>query len=262
MNKETLLELLSLLRQQGIICYTYRETAYHILSSGKVDSTLHLITDASANVVSNALKAGDFKNVTVNGENVDARWGKQSVRIKIISGGQEKLIKTITQPLTINSLLLRADGQVYDLYSALEDIHNRILRRTEAPIQDKGAFCTMCFEMTLKKGFTADKSVVSEMKKMVTLPLPQKVQLLQTVKNLIKSANYSISNLLNAFAYDGLFTNVGEISRDRRQQLDSVFRKAEPDSLMMLLCFMAGFWTDNIKPVVGLNFSKDMWIIF
>ena len=64
MNKENLLALLRSFREQNIICYAYRETVFNVLSAGKIDGILHLITDAAPHTVSEALKANGFKDVT------------------------------------------------------------------------------------------------------------------------------------------------------------------------------------------------------
>lgn len=152
MNKDNLLALLRSFREQNIICYAYRETVFNALSTDKIDGTLHLITDAAAHTVSEVLKANGFKDVTESRDAVDAKLGDQYAKMKLITGDQDKLFKTIAQPLTINSLLLRDSGEVYDRYDGLQDIYHKTLRRTETPIQDKTSFCSMCFELTLKRG--------------------------------------------------------------------------------------------------------------
>lgn len=76
MNKDNLLALLRSFREQNIICYAYRETVFNALSTDKVDGTLHLITDAAAHTVSEALKANGFKDVTESrpdADNIDTR---------------------------------------------------------------------------------------------------------------------------------------------------------------------------------------------
>lgn len=96
----------------------------------------------------------------------------------------------------------------------------------------------MCFELTLKRGFMPDKTVRDEMKKMVTLPLQKKVSFLFSMRSAIKSARFEVGYLLNTLEYDGLFTNAGTISREKKRQLDAALRKTEPDILILFLCYL------------------------
>lgn len=259
MNKENLLALLRSFREQSIICYAYRETVFNVLSAGKTDGILHLITDAAPHTVSKALKANGFKDVTESRDAVDAKLGDQFVKMKLVTGDQDKLFKTIAQPLTINSLLLRDSGEVYDRYEGLQDIYNKTLRRTNAPIQDKTSFCSMCFELTLKRGFMPDEAVRDEMKKMVTLPLQKKVSFLFSMRSVIKSARFDVGYLLNTLEYDDLFTNAGTISREKKRQLDAALRKTEPDILILFLCYLAGLKGEQLKSVNNLLCPKESY---
>ena len=100
MNREQLYKLLHGLENDGIICYAYRETVFSILSDGKCDGTVYLITDASADALSDALMKRDFKEITRIGDGIDAKLAQQNVRIRLI-GDMEKLSKTICQPLLL-----------------------------------------------------------------------------------------------------------------------------------------------------------------
>ena len=146
MNREQLYKLLHGLENDGIICYAYRETVFSILSDGKCDGTVYLITDASADALSDALMKRDFKEITRIGDGIDAKLAQQNVRIRLI-GDMEKLSKTICQPLTVCSMMLRADGGVYDELGGMDDLNGKVLRKTAAPIRDKNYFCTLCFEI-------------------------------------------------------------------------------------------------------------------
>lgn len=259
MNKDNLLILLHSFREQNIICYAYRETVFNVLSTGKADGALHFISDAASNAVSEVLKANDFKEVAVNSDNVEAKLGNQNVKVKLIAGDQGKLFEAIVQPLTINSLLLRDSGEVYDRYDGMLDIENKILRRTSVPIQDKTAFCSICFELTLKRGFMPDKTVQNEMKKMVTLPLQKKVSFLFSIRSAVKSAHFNVDNLLNALEYNGLFTNAGSISREKKRQFDTTLRKTEPDILILFLCYLTGFKGEQLKSINNLLCPKESY---
>lgn len=259
MNKEKLCAILRSFREANIICYAYRETAFHILLNGTCDNTLHLITDVSANVMSEAMSAKGFKDITRAGDCLDAKLGQQAVKIRLLDGDTDKLSKILCQPLTFCSLLMRDDGYVYDEFGGREDFENKLLRMTGAPIRDKNAFCTLCFDLTLRKGFVPDDEVRSEMKKMVTFPLTKKIQLMLSVRNYIKGGRFKTEYILNALGYDGLFSAVGEITTERVDHIDALLRKTDPARITLLLCYLSGVKAEHLKSVPGLDFSKESY---
>lgn len=258
MNREQLYKLLHGLENDGIICYAYRETVFSILSDGKCDGTVYLITDASADALSDALMKRDFKEITRIGDGIDAKLAQQNVRIRLI-GDMEKLSKTICQPLTVCSMMLRADGGVYDELGGMDDLNGKVLRKTAAPIRDKNYFCTLCFELALKRGFSPDAGVRDEMKRVVTLPLSKKIQLLLMVRSVLKSRQFQIEYVLNAFAFDGLFPNVGDVSRCKKDELDAHLRNAEADKITLLLCFLAGIRGEQLKSIPNFGYEKEFY---
>lgn len=258
MNREQLYKLLHGLEDDGIICYAYRETVFSILSDGKCDGTVYLITDASADALSDALMKRDFKEITRIGDGIDAKLAQQNVRIRLI-GDMEKLSKTICQPLTVCSMMLRADGGVYDELGGMDDLNGKVLRKTAAPIRDKNYFCTLCFELALKRGFSPDAGVRDEMKRVVTLPLSKKIQLLLMVRAVLKSRQFQIEYVLNAFAFDGLFPNVGDVSRCKKDELDAHLRNAEADKITLLLCFLAGIRGEQLKSIPNFGYEKEFY---
>lgn len=258
MNREQLYKLLHGLENDGIICYAYRETVFSILSDGKCDGTVYLITDASADALSDALMKRDFKEITRIGDGIDAKLAQQNVRIRLI-GDMEKLSKTICQPLTVCSMMLRADGGVYDELGGMDDLNGKVLRKTAAPIRDKNYFCTLCFELALKRGFSPDAGVRDEMKRVVTLPLSKKIQLLLMVRAVLKSRQFQIEYVLNAFAFDGLFPNVGDVSRCKKDELDAHLRNAEADKITLLLCFLAGIRGEQLKSIPNFGCEKEFY---
>lgn len=258
MNREQLYKLLHGLENDGIICYAYRETVFSILSDGKCDGTVYLITDASADALSDALMKRNFKEITRIGDGIDAKLAQQNVRIRLI-GDMEKLSKTICQPLTVCSMMLRADGGVYDELGGMDDLNGKVLRKTAAPIRDKNYFCTLCFELALKRGFSPDAGVRDEMKRVVTLPLSKKIQLLLMVRAVLKSRQFQIEYVLNAFAFDGLFPNVGDVSRCKKDELDAHLRNAEADKITLLLCFLAGIRGEQLKSIPNFGYEKEFY---
>ncbi len=259
MNKRKLCELLRSFREEDIILYAYRETAFSILSTGKCDGTLYLLTDVSANVIIDTLTRRGFTDITRGGENIDAKLGQQNLKVRIVEGDTEKLSKIICQPLTICSLLLRDDGDVYDEFDGQKDIAEKLLRKTGMPIRDKIAFCFLCFELTLKHGFVPDESVRDEMKKMVTLPLTKKIQLMMSVRAYLKSQYFNIDYILNTLSYDGLFTAAGVVSEFKKTEMDSLVRKADATSITLLLCYLVGIKGEQLKSITNFDIRKESY---
>ena len=259
MNREQLYKLLHGLEDDGIICYAYRETVFSILSDGKCDGTVYLITDAPADALSDVLMKRDFKEITHIGDGIDAKLAQQNVRIRLIGGDMEKLSKTICQPLTVCSMMLRADGGVYDELAGMDDLNGKVLRKTAAPIRDKNYFCTLCFELALKRGFSPDAGVRDEMKRVVTLPLSKKIQLLLMVRAVLKGRQFQIEYVLNALTFDGLFPNAGDVSRCKKDELDAHLRNAETDKITLLLCFLAGIRGEQLKSIPNFGYEKEFY---
>jgi len=259
MDRNKLCELLKSFREEDIICYAYRETVFHILSTGKCEGRLYLITDVPAAVMMNALAQRGFTDITRGGENLDARLGQQNVKIRVVEGDAEQLSKIICQPLTVFSLLLRDDGDVYDEFGGQKDIAEKFLRKTGALVRDKNAFCFQCFELTLKSGYVPDVAVREEMKKMVTLPLPKKIQLMMLVRSYIKSQHFDMENILNAFSYDGLFTSAGAVSQSKKSDLDALVRKADLSDITLLLCYLVGIKGEQLKFITNLDMQKEVY---
>lgn len=259
MNKSKICDLLRSFRNEEIICYAYRETVFNILLTGKCDGTLYLITDVSANVIIDALTKREFTDITRGGDNIDAKLGQQNVKVRLVDGDTDKLSKTICQPLTVCSLLMRDDGDIYDEYGGREDFEKKLLRKTAAPIRDKNAFCSLCFELTLKRGFVPEGTVKDELKKMVTLPLSKKTQLITSVRNYLRSAHFNMEYVLNVLSYDGLFTSAGKVAYGKISELDSLVRRSDQTSITLLLFYLAGIKGDQLKSVQNFEFKKESY---
>lgn len=259
MNKSRICELLKFFREKDIICYAYRDTVFSILATGKCDGTLYLLTDVSANVIIDAMTERGFTDITRGGEIIDAKCGQQNVKLRIVEGDTEKLSKTISQPLTVCSLLLRDDGYVYDEFGGQRDIKDKILRKTGIPIRDKNAFCSLCFELTLKRGYVPDVAVKDEMKKMVTLPLTKKIQLMMSVRGYLKNPNFNTEYILNALSYDGLFTSAGTVSKSKKTALDELLHKAEQANITLLLCYLVGIKGEQLKSITNFEMRKESY---
>lgn len=259
MNKSRICELLKFFREKDIICYAYRDTVFSILATGKCDGTLYLLTDVSANVIIDAMTERGFTDITRGGEIIDAKCGQQNVKLRIVEGDTEKLSKTISQPLTVCSLLLRDDGYVYDEFGGQRDIKEKILRKTGIPIRDKNAFCSLCFELTLKRGYVPDEAVKDEMKKMVTLPLTKKIQLMMSVRSYLKNPYFNTEYILNALSYDGLFTSAGTVSKSKKTELDELLHKAEQANITLLLCYLVGIKGEQLKSITNFEMRKESY---
>lgn len=259
MKRNKLCELLKSFRDEDIICYAYRETVFSILSTGNCDGTLYLITDVSANVMIDALTQKGFTDIVRGGENIDAKLGQQNVKVHIIEGDAENITRITSQPLTICSMLLRDDGYVYDEFEGQKDIKEKLLKKTGTPIKDKNAFCTLCFDLTLKRGYLPDAGVKDEMKKMVTLPLTKKIQFMMSVRNCIKNQRFNMDYILNALSYDGLFTSAGTVSKEKKPELDALIRKTSLLNVTLLLCYLVGIKGEQLKSIPGFDLRKESY---
>lgn len=259
MKRNKLCELLKSFRDKDIICYAYRETVFSILSTGNCDGTLYLITDVSANVMIDALTQKGFTDIVRGGENIDAKLGQQNVKVHIVEGDAENITKIISQPLTVCSMLLRDDGYVYDECDGQKDIKDRLLKKTGTPIKDKNAFCTLCFDLTLKHGYVPDSGVKDEMKKMVTLPLTKKIQFMMSVRNYIKNQRFNMDYILNALSYDGLFTSAGTVSKEMKLELDALVRKTSLLNVTLLLCYLVGIKGEQLKSIPSFDLRKESY---
>lgn len=259
MKRNKLCELLKSFRDEDIICYAYRETVFSILSTGNCDGTLYLITDVSANVMIDVLTQKGFTDIVRGGENIDAKLGLQNVKVHIIEGDAENITKITSQPLTVCSMLLRDDGYVYDEFDGQKDIKEKLLKKTGTPIKDKNAFCTLCFDLTLKRGYVPDAGVKDEMKKMVTLPLTKKFQFMMSVRNCIKNQRFNMDYILNALSYDGLFTSAGKVSKEKKAELDSLIRKTTLGNVTLLLCYLAGLKGEQLKSIPDFGMRKESY---
>lgn len=259
MNRNKLCELLKSFREEDIICYAYRETVFSILSTGNCDGTLYLITDVSANVMIDVLTRKGFTDINRGGENIDAKLGQQNVKVRVVECDTENLTKTISQPLTVCSMLLRDDGYVYDEFDGQKDIKKKMLRKTGIPIKDKNAFCTLCFDLTLKRGFVPDDAVKDEMKKMVTLPLPKKIQFMMSIRNYVKTQRFNTEYILNALSYDGLFTSAGVVSKEKKAEIDSLIRKTSLMNVTLLLCYLVGIKGEQLKSIPSFDIRKESY---
>ena len=198
-------------------------------------------------------------DITKSSETVETKVAGQPLKIRVLDCDEDKLMSAIRQPITVCSLLLRDDGFVYDEWGGQADIKNKILRKTNVPVKDKNAFCTFCFEQTLKRGFVPDGAVRDEMKKMVTFPPQKKIQLIMSVRGHIKSQQFRIEYVLNALSYDGLFTGAGTISMKNKNKLEMLLRKANTTNISLLLCYLAGIRSDQLKAVMNFDIPRESY---
>lgn len=111
----------------------------------------------------------------------------------------------------------------------------------------------------MKRGYVPDDAVRDEMKKMVTLPLTKKIQLMMSVRNCIKSQHFNMEYILNALAYDGLFTSAGAISKDKKSELDSLVRKTDQMNITLLLCYLVGIKGEQLKSITNFDIRKESY---
>ena len=192
MNKDKILAALENLKRNDVICYIYRESVFEILSYGRVDSTLYLLSDSPVDTLKEKLVKCEFTDVA-DGESgyISARLSSQ--KIELLCGDDltaDRLMDTIRHDLSIHSMMMRGKGDIYDVFGGLDDFQKKQLRLTREDITDKNAFAKTCFELILRSGFSADAKLTELLNKSLReQPMGRRVALMMTFRNYIKSDN-------------------------------------------------------------------------
>ena len=186
MNRDKLLTALELLKKNGVLCYVYRESVFELLSMNRADGVVHLLSDTPAEDLKPILVKCGFKDAANGKEgNISARLSGQAVEILCISNLEpERFDECIRRDLTVHSMLMRSNSDIYDNCGGLEDFRQKRLRLTGGKIVDKDSFAISSFELMLKSGYTADAGIQSTLNKaLAELPVGKRVSLIMMLRN-------------------------------------------------------------------------------
>ena len=75
MNREKVLGALSVLGKSGAVCYVYRESVFELLSCGRVDGTLYLLSDLGQAKLKAVLEKSGYKDLIIPMHNRDMKKG-------------------------------------------------------------------------------------------------------------------------------------------------------------------------------------------
>lgn len=262
MNQDKLLTALELLKKNGVLCYVYRESVFELLSMNRADGVVHLLSDTPAEDLKPILVKCGLKDATNGKEgNISARLSGQAMEILCISDLElEKFDECIRRDLTVHSMLMRSNGDIYDNCSGLEDFRQKRLHLTGGKIVDKDSFAISSFELMLKSGYTADAGIQSILNKALTeLPVGKRVSLIMMFRNYMKAENADVQHILCVLSFKGIFPKAPIVSCNRPEELMEKLKGMKSLQLSALVCTLCGIKGENLKQVPNVGFAREFY---
>lgn len=262
MNKDKILAALDTLKGNEIICYIYRESVFELLSTGRVDGTLYMMSDVSTDILKESLTKCGFKDVADGKPGyISARLAGQAV--EMLCGddlGASELTEVIRRDLSIHSMMMRGKGDIYDVFGGLDDFHNKRLRLTRDDVSDKDTFTNTCFELILKSGFTADTKLIEKLNKLLRdLPMGKRVSLIMMFRNYIKSGKADVEYILNVLSLNGIFPKSPKINPRKRKDLEEKLKTLRPMQNAALTCYLCGIKGEQLKNIPNTGFAREFY---
>ena len=262
MNRDKLLTALELLKKNGVLCYVYRESVFELLSMNRADGVVHLLSDTPAEDLKPILVKCGFKDAANGKEgNISARLSGQAVEILCISNLEpERFDECIRRDLTVHSMLMRSNSDIYDNCGGLEDFRQKRLRLTGGKIVDKDSFAISSFELMLKSGYTADAGIQSSLNKaLAELPVGKRVSLIMMLRNYMKAENTDVQHILRVFSFKGIFPKAPTVSCSRPEELMEKLKGMKPLQVSALVCTLCGIKGENLKQVPNVGFAREFY---
>lgn len=170
MNKSEIFQYLKILHNSDIPTMIYRETVFDIISFGKT-SKIHLATTASIERVKRVLAKYNPEDYVDEKDTVKFVIDNDTFFIHSIfkMSYDEFIQKMVPTNLTFNSLLMKPNGQIYDMYGGLEDLKNKKLNFVHTFKSDIDTHLALnCIRYIYKNNFTASDAVVEYLRKSVS----------------------------------------------------------------------------------------------
>ena len=60
-------------------------------------------------------------------------------------------------------------------------------------------------------------------------------------------------------SYDGLFSNAGTLSIEKKNEIKALIRKADQASILLLLCYLAAFKGEHLKSIPNVEIKKESY---
>lgn len=262
MNRDKLLTALELLKKNGVLCYVYRESVFELLSMNRADGVVHLLSDTPAEDLKPILVKCGFKDAANGKEgNISARLSGQAVEILCISDLEpENFDECIRRDLTVHSMLMRSNSDIYDNCGGLEDFRQKRLRLTSGKIVDKDSFAISSFELMLKSGYTADAGIQSTLNKaLAELPVGKRVSLIMMLRNYMKAENADVQHILCILSLKGIFPKAPTVSCSRPEKLMEKLKGMKPLQVSALVCTLCGIKGENLKQIPNVGFAREFY---
>lgn len=262
MNRDKLLTALELLKKNGVLCYVYRESVFELLSMNRADGVVHLLSDTPAEDLKPILVKCGFKDAANGKEgNISARLSGQAVEILCISNLEpERFDECIRRDLTVHSMLMRSNSDIYDNCGGLEDFRQKRLRLTGGKIVDKDSFAISSFELMLKSGYTADAGIQSTLNKaLAELPVGKRVSLIMMLRNYMKAENADVQHILCILSLKGIFPKAPTVSCSRPEKLMEKLKGMKPLQVSALVCTLCGIKGENLKQIPNVGFAREFY---
>ena len=262
MNRDKLLTALELLKKNGVLCYVYRESVFELLSMNRADGVVHLLSDTPAEDLKTILVKCGFKDAASGKEeNISARLSGQAAEILCISDLEpENFDECIRRDLTVHSMMMRSNGDIYDNCGGLEDFRQKRLHLTGGKIVDKDSFAISSFELMLKSGYTADAGIQSTLNKaLAELPVGKRVSLIMMLRNYMKAENADVQHILCILSLKGIFPKAPTVSCSRPEKLMEKLKGMKPLQVSALVCTLCGIKGENLKQIPNVGFAREFY---
>lgn len=161
MNKNEVFQFVNKLNNLDISTMIFRETVFDIISFGKANK-IHLATTASLERIKHVLTEYNLENAPDEKDTLKFTVNNDTCYIHSIfkMSYDDFVKKMVATDLTFNSLLMKPDGQIYDMYNGLEDLKNKRLRFVDSfNEKNKTRLVLNCIRYIYKNGFTYDDAV-------------------------------------------------------------------------------------------------------
>jgi len=161
MNKNEVFQFVNKLNNLDISTMIFRETVFDIISFGKANK-IHLATTASIERIKHVLTEYNLEIAPDEKDTLKFTVNNDTCYIhSIFKMSYEDFVKKmVATDLTFNSLLMKPDGQIYDMYNGLEDLKNKRLHFVDSfNEKNKTRLVLNCIRYIYKNGFTYDEKV-------------------------------------------------------------------------------------------------------
>ncbi len=265
MTKDKLFQMLTQLQKKDLICYIYRESVLEILNADKVESRVYLITDSTLDKVRTVFsECGIVETPPSKGKRYFGKYESLMLDVLCCDEITEEDIKDILRmDLTVHSMMMRANGEIYDVNGGLDDYHNKIIRTTEKDIKFKESVSYAAMVLVIKYGFTADKDTFHNLNGAIkALPVNRRTGIINVFRNSLKSEDINGERILNALKFYGFFSNAGKVSLNKAKEFESKIRSMKPIHRSALAIYLCDISPEELKTISNTGFAREFYECF